>query len=488
MGPSTEVPLKAEVQTTTTAAPTTADPVVAAVSSRGQLRSELKGASYEEGAAKLSARTHDDDCDHDREKSGGDAAKTATKTTGGTAALTADQIKAAIASASTLDSKSIRIIQITVGDKVDGTFDAGTAKKLAAWQKKKGQTADGKIVAATLTPLVTVRAADDDHDLCIHLVSDFYNLSNADTLTVHYTPVQLFAGATTFETGGMRVVSIGALAFTSVSKLKDTIRLELAKPAPAAAAKKATPKRLSDADAKTACAQVAGKLGDKRSIRGLQGIVGAPITGTVDAATVQHLAQYQKGKGLTAKGTLDHATLGKIIKSLAAADSHNTAIRMVMDYFNMSDYGALVDISYDVSVTSNASTGGHNPGPSTIRVGTKTFKKDLAGFAHTIAHELEHVRQRREGIASSATREFLGEAIEILSVGMPAEGIRGFFYDAKRCIKKWIAMPVADKKRYWTRFTKVCAKVKSRHGSASASDKTKYQTIVDKFTAQTRPT
>src|SRR5690606_16262697 len=108
-----------------------------------------------------------------------------------------------------------------------------------------------------------------------------------------------------------------------------------------------------------------------------------------------------------------------------AVGQRNTAIWLIIDGHNLPTRG-LTSIRYDPTLNdSNAETAGPIPGNSTVRIGPPGFAQGYAGLVHTIAHELEHVRQRREGIANQNLREFLAEAIEIMSVGMLQESLAG---------------------------------------------------------------
>ena len=100
-------------------------------------------------------------------------------------------------------------------------------------------------------------------------------------------------------------------------------------------------------------------------------------------------------------------TLRVMVQQLNVANQQNSAIRLIIDFFNLSEHNALLDIAFDPTLlTANATTGGDIPGPSEIRIGPSAFAQGFEGLVHTIAHELDHVRQRREGIPNQDEREF----------------------------------------------------------------------------------
>jgi hypothetical protein len=168
-------------------------------------------------------------------------------------------------------------------------------------------------------------------------------------------------------------------------------------------------------------------------------------------------------------------------------DEQNAAIRLIIDFYNLSEHDALLDIRFDASVPSNARTSGVIPGPSLVRIGPAGFAQGFEGLVHSIAHELEHVRQRREGILSSNVREFLAEGVEIMSVGMPAEGIAGMMNDARRALNRFNAMTAAERREHWGRFEEVRDRIRDRFDAASAADQTTHQGTMDGYDAVVEP-
>lgn len=249
--------------------------------------------------------------------------------------------------------------------------------------------------------------------------------------------------------------------------------------------REAEPAALTEEQTQAAISYNTGRYSE-RSMRVIQDLVGASASGTVDEETVHMVVEWQADFRLTPDGKVGPRTLGPIVQELIRLGKRNGAIWLIIDGHNMSTAG-LVSISYDAAVDSNAVTGGPIPGDSTVRVGRAGFSQGYAGLVHTIAHELEHVRQRRAGMAVQATREFLGEAIEIMSVGMVREGLGGFMDDAGRALNKWNDMPAAEQTTNWARFQQVRDRVQERFDRASAASQATHQATVDGYNAVAEP-
>jgi hypothetical protein len=121
----------------------------------------------------------------------------------------------------------------------------------------------------------------------------------------------------------------------------------------------------------------------------------------------------------------------------------------------------------------------------------------FAGIVHSIAHEFEHVRRLRQGIADADTNEFLGEAVEILSVGMPQEAIENvavgnpafveFMNDAERALHHWNLMPLADQRNFRSRFVAVRARVRARLAAATAAQQALHAPTLAAYNAVVLP-
>ncbi|WP_310682884.1 DUF4157 domain-containing protein [Aliifodinibius sp. S!AR15-10] len=387
------------------------------------------------------------------------------------------------------DLRSIMIIQNIVGSNQDGIMGPLTVEAIATFQNTNGLTVDGKVGPNTLEQMFQNRVAATLHEHAIQLVVDFHNLDLSDTLTITHDPSLLLTLATTtFEPGGLRVIRLGLLSFLSADFLKSVIETELAIAAPAVAPGGPRPTHLNAAEEQAAIRYNQSKYTTGKAIRGMQGLVGTPADGIFGQDTVERIADYQHGHGLTVDGMTGEDTLRQMVADLDARMQQNVAIHLIMDFYNMSTFDALLDISYDHNLTtSNASTGGIIPGPSTVRIGRPGFSRGFEALVHTIAHELEHVRQRKEGILNRNVREFLGEAIEIISENMPEENVAGFFSDARRALRHWNSMPVAEQRTHWARFEEVRNQVRRRHGLATAAEQATHQPTLDAYNAIAEP-
>lgn len=405
--------------------------------------------------------------------------------------LTTAQEKAAITfNHSNYDERSRRILQDIVGVARDSLVWSQTVEAIAAFQSANGITPDGMASQPTLEFMLRNRAGAGLPEHGIQLVVDFFNLNLSDVLTISLDPSIGFIGLanTTFEPGG-RVIRLGPLSFLSAGLMRAVILRELAVPRPAAPPLTPLPTHLTPAQESSAVWFNRSHYRDPRSIQAIQNLVGAAVTGVFDRDTAERIADFQfSNGGLIVDGKAGEQTLRAFVTQLAAANQQNTAIWLLMDFFKLSTHNSLLDIRFDAALTTaNASTSGVIPGPSMIRVGPSAFAQGFEGLVHTIAHELEHVRQRRVGILNQDVREFLGEAIEIVSAGMPPEGLAGFFNDARRALFHWNRIPAAEQRIRWGRFTQVRNQVRRRFNAASAADQLTHQATMNGYNAVVRP-
>ena len=405
-------------------------------------------------------------------------------------ALTTPEETAAIGSARGLfNSLTVRVLQTLTavpGGVRDGVVGPTTVRAISDWQTPRGVTDNGIVDLGTLNVMVRESLANNRPEHGIELVLDFFDLATAaDVLTVRHrtgaitfegiqmigiVPVPVFAQAsTTFETGQLRVIEVGDPAFADATTLRDTIQHELSRPAPPVAPTGPTPTRLTTAQERTGIAFTASKYSDERSVRAIQGLVGAPITGAVDAATVQFVAEQQNAAGIVIDGKVGIITTEVFYNQLITAGSPNGALRLLVDFFDMLDDGNLLSVFFDPTVTSLGSTDFRPNEPVRVRVGPNALTLPFSGAVHNIAHELEHVRRLKQGITSADVHEFLGEALEILSVGMPEEPLDpvvpthdAFINDATRCLAHWNLMAAADQRTFRAKFIAVRRKVLSR--------------------------
>ena len=398
------------------------------------------------------------------------------------------------------DGRSIRIIQVITGSAVDGAFGSASARAVAAFQQANGVAVNGQVDEATINAMIPGRIAADRHEHIVQLVTDFFNIPTSDTLSIHFdnTMGLLPFAATDFEPGNLRVIRLGRLAFLSAGFLQTVINTQLAVPAPALPPLTPRPALLTAIQEVNAIQFNAAKFTDSRSIRIIQGFVLANPDGNWGRDTVQRVAEFQQNNGLTVDGKIGELTLSQMSTTLIAAGNQNSSIRLISDFFNFRDNGNLLDIYFDSAETANASTDFRVNEPVRIKVGPDGINQSFEGLVHTIAHEFEHVRRLKEGIVAAATHEFLGEAIEILSVGMPSEGVEslapgsagfvaGFANDAARALANWNAMPLADRRRFKSRFIAVRNVVRRRIASSSAAQQALHAPLLAGYNAVVLP-
>lgn len=419
-------------------------------------------------------------------------------------ALTRAERRAAIThTRGNFDEMSVRIIQNTTGlagADIDGAFGKNTARALSDYQTAHPLAPDNGIVnEATLNAMTANRVLAGRRNQAIHLVTDFYNLNLSDTLSVYFqagatrvnptgAPAN-FPADTDFDSGGLRVIRIGAGAFTNAPTLRDTVQRELSRVAPVAAGPAAPHGGLlTRRQVKKAVRYMNRHYKDRRSIMALQGqFVGVNSTGIVDADLVQRIADVQDTTPALAlvDGKVGRNTLEHFFVQLRDGGSEDAAIRLVMDFYNMPDYDNLLAIYYEAPV--GAGTNFRTRVPVRIRLGLALFLP-FAAMVHTLRHELEHVGNLKEGITNINIQEFLSEALEVISTGMSHETlltvvagglISGFQHDANRMMDNWDFIPTpAEQRRYWRTFRRARRVIRRRiartYGPTRAADQAEW--------------
>jgi hypothetical protein len=442
-------------------------------------------------------------------------------------ALTTVEKRTAIANGrATFDERSIRIIQSITGTGVDGSLGPLTVEAISNWQTAQGIADNGIVDVATLDTFVAVRNNNQTrrHE-AIRLVSDFHNVDlTANTLTVYAS--RNAVSNTRFETG-LRVIEIGTNFFASSTILRNEINTQLATvdPNPIIGPIPLAPAVLTAVQIRSAIAYNNSKFSDSRSIASFQHHLGMMPTGIVDADFVQRVAGLQNTTAALADvdGKIGPQTLRHLFVVLRDAGNHNAVINMLVDFFNMPHTDMVTALYFEDSATftSNASTSRNPNGPTRVRV-RKGLYQSFEGAVHTIRHELEHVRQNESGIAAanSNLKEFLGEAIEIMSVGMPHERLfnqthnttnnagtnfivsDGMQNDARRLLTNWTGMTVVERRTNWARFVQVRNRVRQRvagtywrtstqdkadWAAASVANRAAWTALLASFNAQARP-
>ena len=395
------------------------------------------------------------------------------------------------------DERSIRIIQVITGTTVDGIFGDVSAQAVATFQSPpRALVVDGKVGPNTLNAMVADRVAANRREHAIQLVVDFHDLNvTQDTLSIRFDPaLGVILGTTDFEAGGLRVIRLGPAAFTDEPTLLATIRAELARPAPAVAPIGPRPTLLTPAEEISAIKFNRARFTDRRSVLAIQGHVGANPDGIFGPDTVERIADAQRAAGVGVDGKVGIITLELFVTALIAAGQQNSALRLIVDFFNIRDNGNLLDVVFDPALVipppqgpANAATNFRPNEPVRVRVGPFGIAQPFASLVHTIAHEFEHVRRLKEGLADVPTHEFLGEAIEILSVGMPEEDFANFVDDANNAVTSWNGMPLANQRRFRARFIAVRERVRQRFAAATPAEQAANAAVLTAFNTVVLP-
>jgi hypothetical protein len=224
------------------------------------------------------------------------------------------------------------------------------------------------------------------------------------------------ANSTVRFEGALRTILVRAPAFASLNDLSRAIEDQLTVPVPAAAPA-APAGQLLDVKARAdAFSHNLHVFGDPRSLNAVRLFVGAPAGNGLDRELLQRIADFQHANGVSKPdGKIDEATLALFIGTedtpgpgRAAPDS---AIRLVIDYYDIDDGGGLVDVHFDEGmpmdqpgrgtlegvVTAMSAQGASS---SRMRIGPAAFKS-LAILESTLRHEMLHVRA--SGSSSSST-------------------------------------------------------------------------------------
>jgi peptidoglycan hydrolase-like protein with peptidoglycan-binding domain len=417
-----------------------------------------------------------------------------------TKVLSAATAKAAVTSINHhYHDNSIRLLEEIIGRPSDGNFDAADAEALAELQQKSGLTADGKADEPFLDALLKiVGPTAAARSALIHLVIDHAKIDESSALAVVFDPTITTASELHAFPGGVGVIQIGQKGFASYSVMVAEIKKQLAAKPAASPVTKVAPGVFTNATKQQhALSLDKPLLGDRRSIRLLQGALGSKVTGQWDVELVQHVAARQQALGATPDGVLDQATFAAIGADMIAAGSQDAVLEMIVDYYHMDRSRVLNIVSAgnppaptDQAITLGLT--GKTGSVSVVHVFPLAFNgQPFAGLVHTVAHELGHADQMVHGIDSLNVREFLSRGIEIESKGMAPETIEteadidlmiqskppvhtGFLQDAQAMIHFWLSMTHAEQVAQHQRFIAWRAIIVARIAAeATAGQKTK---------------
>jgi peptidoglycan hydrolase-like protein with peptidoglycan-binding domain len=415
--------------------------------------------------------------------------------------LTAQQKQTAISEAKgRFDNIAIRALQMSVRTTSDGDFGPKSAEAVADFQQKTmGNThpIDGIVDERTLNSIVGVNHSVGGFDADVRtlpIVTSFYKLDMQDVLSL--LPRE-DAGLSTMhaESGGLRVIRINQSSFTGAQALRNAIYAMLVAPTAAPGTPKAAPKILTASKASSAATFNTSKLRDRRSVIAIQSMLGNALTGTFDAETSQRVAAFQQTwdeDDLDVDGKIGPRTLRALgTRALGIEPTqnipHDALLRIIIDFYKL-DQTDMVNISYDPTPRGlNANTSNIADGPSEVWIGPAGFAQTWEELVHTVAHELEHVRQTRVGITGENVREFLGERIEILSKGMFEEDFVGFADDITRALALWKSMTPEQQRAHWKEFEEVRNKVRARFAAASWDEREEHEDLLSGYDALSKP-
>jgi len=408
------------------------------------------------------------------------------------------------------DEDSIRMLEAFARQPSDGVFDTADAEAIAKFQQTFRLTPNGKADVALLDVFLQIaRPIPAQRSALIHLVIDHANLDVSGVLAVVYDPSLTAASDIRTLPGGVSTILIGDQGFASYRVMVAEIRRRLSATPTASPVTAVPPAVFTDTFFQNTAILINNlRINDPRSIRLLQGALGSKATGKWDVDLVRHVAAKQQTLGSFPSGTLDEGTFAAVAAEMIARGSHDGVLQLIVDYYNL-DRSHMFDIVFDPNQppghpTAQAETsrgaGGFNI-PGVVRVFPFGFAQPFSSLVHTVAHEIEHIHQVMQGIASEPVREFLSEGIEIESIGMPTEAIEsdadidlivrdklpvnpGFLKDADRMLHFWGQMTPAEKQTHHQRFKDIRSIIVSRIATeASASQQRKLATFVRNFQA-----
>jgi hypothetical protein len=414
--------------------------------------------------------------------------------------LTPQAAKAAAAEANRLyDEDSRRALKSFSGRTVDANpFTDADAEGLARLQQQLHLTPTGKADEAFFDALLKILGkTHGQRSLFIHMVVDRAGLDVSSALSVVYDGALTAAGDIQSFDGGVTEIKLGDGAFASYATMLAEIRKQLGKTPAAGAVSAVGAAVLKDPkDQQAAIAFNKAKLSDKRSIRIVQGLMGAKATGTWDADSVRHIAAKQAGAGYKADGKLELPTMEFVNALLIGNNEQDAALQVLIDYYDL-DRAHAWDVRFMPQPTAGPGARAHaqtlgvaNGLGGVVEIYPLGTMQPYAGLVHTLAHELGHVEQRLQGIASDAVREFLSEGIEIESKGMPEEHIEseadidlmvqgkpvsspGFITDCGQLMNAWDGMTLTEKTANVARFRQLRTMIVAHIGRGSTTQQAK---------------
>jgi hypothetical protein len=400
-----------------------------------------------------------------------------------------------------LDDASVRAIQEAIGTPLTGWFKESDAQALMRFGVRHGLPRSWKLEGALFDKLIEVQVAAGKQQDMIHLVADAANLrTGRDTLSIRFDPALTAASTVMFDDADLRNITVGASALKDRKSIVAAIKAQLTAPTASSLtgrpAPGPTPARLSADAAESAALVNQGQIDDRRSALAIQNVLGAPLSGRLDATTAQFIADAQAGRPTGGRdGIIDDDFFHFIVERLEATGNRDALIRVVADYKNLREAG-VGDVAFSAGVAGDFDVaGGIGGSPATLTFGPSAFgafapTRDPAAIVHAIARGFNEAQLRHGGVGTGE-RAFLGAALEVLSEQMAEEPFggtaTGFVRDAAEALRAFNALSRREQLQQWAQFERVRNKVIDRFTQAGASQRGMHQQLLDDYNAVRPP-
>jgi Domain of unknown function (DUF4157) len=346
------------------------------------------------------------------------------------------------------EETSVRAIQMLAGESITGDL-SDLPRAISAYRRSKDRPIDGEMKLIDLEQMVKDltegKAKDRDaNDKAIGLIIDWFGIDTSPVLAVHYDPApernrspsgELLTSWIDFEAGSLMVIKVGQAAFWRKPERARTLAREIElhlhhAHVPQPGDSVPVHPILSPDEVEVAIAYNDDAFSDQLAVGVIQGTLGGKRTDSFSEDTVQRIAELQRRTlDSPPSGMVDDETMGVLINRLNVSNSQNAAIRISMDRYNLDAGANLLEIYYVPDLDEGAHAGGEELGPGIVRIGPNAFNDQYPlRLVSTIAHELEHVRQHREGLARGDLnmKQFLSVGVELLAEGIPELDIEHF--------------------------------------------------------------
>jgi hypothetical protein len=408
--------------------------------------------------------------------------------------LTAVQARASVADVHRRFSRnSIQTIQEIMGGWADGKWTASWSSSLASWQQgNQIAPADAIVRAGTLDRFVTEAVARGWQTQVIHLVADFFDLdTRSSTLSIRFDatlPDKFFVQSS----WGLGRVFIGAPAMHTSATIKAALDEALTPMAQTQGSK--TPQTgMQPDDASKVAAENGRMLRDERSVRAIQGLLGANPTGVFDADTSHRVADFQAKENLSTahgdEGRIYLETFKRILDKLIAGRDQDLAIRLTIDWYRIKEDG-VIDIRYDPRLISPFSLqAAGRPAPSVLTFGQLAF-----GFGHeSLVHDIDAgCTQARlhasgtspmQGVFLAMRARVMSQVIDVFATDPDPAKSAGFVFDARRALDAFLALNPEAQLALNKRFETVRERVLERYAEADPADRKAHAALLAEYKA-----